>query len=144
MKEPARCDARHGLFERVRRVRGSVDDVVPASNDPVTRDGHQRDLLALARFESHGCSRGYVEPPAETRRAIEREQPVRLDEVEVRTHLDGPVPGVGHLEQDARTVLVQGDVAEVRVGVNDNVTRRADAVGTIGDVVPLLPHDVPE
>ena len=57
--------------------------------------------------------------------------------------LDGPVPGVGHLEQDARTALVQGDVAE-RVGVNDNVTRRADAVRTRRDVVPFLPHDIPE
>src|SRR5690606_8586153 len=72
-----------------------------SGNRARTGQRHQVDLAVDAGFEADGGAGGDVEPLALRRRPLELECTVHLGELEVRTHLHGPVPGVTYAQRRA-------------------------------------------
>jgi hypothetical protein len=67
---------------------------------PITGIGDQLDLAGLAGLEPHRGAGRDVEAETASLVALEIQRPVGLEEVVVRTDLDRPVAGVGHLQLD--------------------------------------------
>src|SRR5215831_7619312 len=80
-------------------VHGPVGQVVEPSHRRGPTQGDQRHRLLHTRLEAHGVAGRNVEPHAERLRALERERPVGLEEVEVARDLDGAITGVHDLER---------------------------------------------
>ena len=69
--------------------------------------GNQGDLPALTGLEADRGSSRDVETETARLRAIEVEGGVGFEEVVVRTHLDGPVTGIGYRQRDRVAAGVQ-------------------------------------
>ena len=80
------------------RVQAARRQAVEAMNSAGASDSHQGYVLAVARLETDGGAGGDVQPHAKGRFPVEAQCPVGLKEMEVGTHLDGPVAGVPHRE----------------------------------------------
>mmetsp|Transcript_32807 Transcript_32807/g.110574 ORF Transcript_32807/g.110574 Transcript_32807/m.110574 type:complete len:445 (-) Transcript_32807:325-1659(-) len=104
----ARSHARHHLgAPRLGSL--AVDEQVARLYDFAAADGDQSDSLGVSRFKPHGRPTGHVEAEAVRLLAVEDERLVRLDEVEVRSDLDGPVSRIDDAELETIPARVQLD-----------------------------------
>src|SRR6266851_1671443 len=78
-------------------VQGSVQQTVEAAHDASASEGHQPHGALLAWFEANRRSRRNVEAEAARRFTGEVQRAIDLEKMEVRTDLDRPVAGVGHI-----------------------------------------------
>src|SRR5688500_3256888 len=92
----------------------------------LAREGDEVHFPLLPRLEPHCRAGGYVEPVAACRGAVELERAVGLEEMIVRTHLNGPVAGVGDLQRQGCAALVEGD----RAGRGDDLSRNHGVTGS--------------
>ena len=72
---------------------------------------HQLNILGHTGFEPHSGGRGYIQPVAVSRCAVERQRSVGLWKVDVATHLDRSVTGVDDLHVETRDARIDLDIS---------------------------------
>jgi hypothetical protein len=70
---------------------------------------HERDLPLVPWLEAHGGPGRYVEALAERHSPVKIQGAVDLEEMKVRTDLDGPVTGIPHREAQPGTPRIDLD-----------------------------------
>ena len=86
------------------RREAAVDQVVEADHSPASAELDEADVALVACFEPDRLAGGDVEAHAERRGAVELEDTVDLEEVEMRPDLDRPVAGVAHRQPQPSAV----------------------------------------
>src|SRR5271168_1615686 len=88
----------------------SHDFPLKAKNPPQAAIGHQAHGARLAGLESYCGAGRNIEPVAATELAVEPQARIGLKKVIVRSHLDGPIPGVFHAQGDGLSAGVQFNI----------------------------------
>ncbi len=65
----------------------------------------------MSWLEPNGGARWNIQTMTARRLSIERKRPIGLGEVIMAANLDWPVAGIGNLEHDGRTILVENNFA---------------------------------
>jgi hypothetical protein len=65
-------------------------------NGPSTAQSHQLNLARIARLESHGRSRGNIQPHAVRSRAVEHQRAIDFEKMTMGSDLDRTVAAIAH------------------------------------------------
>ena len=95
----------HPLHDFVQpiRGRGSIHQIVPTFDHPVTSDIHHIHSFRLSRLESHRRAARNGQTRSVRSPAIKRQKPIRLDEVKVASHLNRSITRVRYLQFSFRS-----------------------------------------
>ena len=93
-----------------------IHKVIEAVHGTEAAKGHELHGLFIAGFETHRRSGSDVQAHTVGRGTVEFQSAVHLEEMEMRTHLNGPVAGVAHLDLDHGPAFIERNG---RIGKNN-------------------------